>query len=94
MAGTGLLIFAVRSTENVLVKHLTIHMAYVFYKFHVCFDLSVLKNQTHSTYVWRRKVVKAQREDYVVIQWQFYIFKTGGATFENVNSRHNWGASQ
>jgi len=69
-------------------------MAYVFYKFHVCFDLSVLKNQTHSTYVWRRKVVKAQREDYVVIQWQFYIFKTGGATFENVNSRHNWGASQ
>ena len=71
MAGTGLLIFAGKSTENVLAKYLTKHMAYVFNKFHISFGLSVLKNQTHSTYVWRRKVVEAQREDHVAIQWRF-----------------------
>jgi len=43
MAGTGLLIFAGKSTKNVLVKCLTKHMAYVFYKFHICFVLSMLK---------------------------------------------------
>jgi len=41
MAGTGLLIFAGKSTENVLVQYLTKHMTYVF-KFHICFVLSVL----------------------------------------------------
>jgi len=30
-----------------------------------------LKKQTHSTFVWQRKVVKAQREDHVAIQWRF-----------------------
>jgi len=62
MAGTGLLIFEGKSTENVLAKHLTKHMAYIFNKFHICFVLSVHKNQTHVTYVCRRKVFKAQRE--------------------------------
>jgi len=38
-------------------------MAYVFYKFHICFFLSVLKEtQSDCTYVWRHKQVKAQRE--------------------------------
>jgi len=69
MAGTELLIFTGKSTEYVLVKYFTKHMAYVSYKFHICFVLSALKKQTHSTYVWRRKVVKAQREDHVAIQW-------------------------
>jgi len=42
-------------------------MAYVSYKFHICFFLSVLKKQqTHCTYVWRHKDVKTQREDHVV----------------------------
>ena len=41
-------------------------MAYVFYKFHICFFLICAQtNQTHRTYVWRHKAVKAQREDYV-----------------------------
>ena len=71
MAGTGLSIFAGKSTENVLAEYLTKHMAYVFNKFHMCFVLSVLKNQPHSSYVCRRKVVKAQREDHVAIQWRF-----------------------
>jgi len=71
MAGTGLLIFAGKSTENALVKYLTKHMAYVFNKFHICFVLSVLKKQAHSPYVCRRKVAKAQREDHVTIQWRF-----------------------
>jgi len=44
-----------------------------FYKFHICSVLSYLcsKNQTHYTYVWRHKVVKAQREDHVATQWRF-----------------------
>jgi len=38
----------------------------LFYKFHICFFLSVLKKkQTHYSHVRRRKDVKAQREDYV-----------------------------
>jgi len=37
-------------------------MAYVFYKFLICFFLSVLKKkQTRCKYVWRHKDVKAQR---------------------------------
>jgi len=71
MEGTGLLIFAGKSTENILTKYLTKQMAYVVNKLHICFCLSVLKNQTHSTYVCRRKFVKAQREDYFAIQWRF-----------------------
>ena len=49
-------------------------MAYIFNKFQICSVLSVLKKQTHSTYVCRRKVVKAQREDHVAI----LEFKSGG----------------
>jgi len=44
MAGTGLLIFAGKSTENVLTKYLTKHMAYVFNKLHIC--LSYLCSKT------------------------------------------------
>jgi len=90
MAGIGLLIFAGKSTENVLPKYLTKHMAYVFNKFHICFVLSV------------------QREDHVAIlefqKWGllwgqskcpscmgiFYVNRKN----LNVNSRHNWEASQ
>ena len=32
-----------KPTENVTVKYLTKHMAYVFYKLHICFYLPVLK---------------------------------------------------
>jgi len=47
MAGTGLLIFGGKSTENVLVKYLTKDMPCVFCKFHICFVLSVLKKNNH-----------------------------------------------
>jgi len=87
MEGTGLLIFAGKSTENILAKYLTKQMAYVFNKFHICFFLPVLKNRTHSTYVCRRKVVKAQREDYFAIQWRFYNFKSGGPLWGQRKSR-------
>jgi len=44
LAGRGLLIFAGKPTENVIVKYLIKHMAYVdFYKFHICFFFSVLE---------------------------------------------------
>jgi len=43
-------------------------MAYVFYKNHICFFLSVFKKNKHSApieYVWRQKDFKAQRENHV-----------------------------
>jgi len=58
LAGTGLLIFAGKPTGNATAKHFTKHMVYAFYKFHTCFFLSVLKNQTHCTYVWRHEDVQ------------------------------------
>jgi len=62
LAGAGLLIATGKPTENVTDKHLAKHVAYVLYKFHICFFVSVLKKQTRCTYVWRHKDVKAQRE--------------------------------
>ena len=41
------------------------HCLRFFYKFHICFVLSVLKKQMHCTYVWRHKGFKAQRVDHV-----------------------------
>jgi len=35
--GNRIINFASKSTENVLDKYLTKHMAYIFYKFHICF---------------------------------------------------------
>jgi len=52
-----------------MVKYLTKQMAYVLQKFHICFFLSVLKKQTHCTYVGRHKNVKAQREDHVATRF-------------------------
>jgi len=57
--------FAGKPIENITVNYLTKHMAYIFYMFHICFSLSVLKKQTQYTYVWRLKDVKAQREEHV-----------------------------
>ena len=34
----------------------------MFFMFHICFFLSVLKKNKHCTYAWRHKDVKAQRE--------------------------------
>jgi len=65
LAGTRLLIFAGKQTENVAVKHLSKHTAYVFISFTSVFAYLCSKKQTHCTYVWRHKDVKAQREDHV-----------------------------
>ena len=48
-AGTGYFIFASKPTEK--GKCLTIHMAYVFYKFHICFFLSVLRKIKHTAHM-------------------------------------------
>jgi len=44
-------------------------MAYVFYKNHICFFLSVFKKNKHTAsiqYVWRHEDFEAQREEHVV----------------------------
>jgi len=51
LAGSGWLIFAGKPTENVKIKCLTKHMACVFYKFHVCFFLSVLRKIKHTAHM-------------------------------------------
>jgi len=50
------------------------HVAFVFYKFHIRFFsyLCSKKKQTntlHILYVWRKKYVKAQREDHVATRF-------------------------
>jgi len=51
LAGKQLLTFAGKPTENVTVKHLAKHMAYVFYKFHMCIFLYVLKTTKHTAHM-------------------------------------------
>jgi len=50
LARTGLLVFGGKPTENVTVKYLTKHMAYVFFISFICFFLSTL-NEAHCTYL-------------------------------------------
>ena len=44
-------IFAGKTTESVKVKCLKKHMTYIFYKFHICFFLSVLRKIKHTTHM-------------------------------------------
>jgi len=42
--------------------------------------LSVLKKTKTFHIFWQRKVVKAQRENHVAMQWRFKNSKVGGGT--------------
>ena len=61
LAGTGLSIFAGKPTGNVMVKYLTQHMAYGFISCTSDFFYLCSKQQTHCTYAWQHKDIKAQR---------------------------------
>jgi len=45
--GQGYQSFSGKPNENATINCLAKHMAYVFYKFHFCFFLSVIKKQIH-----------------------------------------------